>query len=126
LFVALLIRLVVTGAAFAIAASILDGMDVSGGVFAYLWIAIVFGIVNVIIGTVVRILTLPLTIITLGLFSILVNAFLLEITDALAGDLSIDSFFWTAIWGALIVSIASVAIEIIIRLLVPPVATDTD
>jgi putative membrane protein len=126
LFVALLIRLAVTGAAFAIAASILDGMDISGGVFAYLWIAVLFGIVNVLIGTVVRILTLPLTIITLGLFSILVNAFLLEITDALTGDLSIDKFFWTAIWGALIVSIASVVIEIIIKLLVPATATDTD
>ena len=119
MFVALLIRLAVTGAAFAIAASILDGMDVTGGVIAYIWIAILFGIVNVFIGTIVRLLTLPLTIITLGLFSIVVNAFLLEITDALTSDLSIDKFFWTAIWGALIISIASVAIELIIKLLVP-------
>lgn len=119
MFVALLIRLAVTAAAFAIAASILDGMDVSGGVVSYLWIAILFGIVNVFIGTIVRLLTLPLTIMTLGLFSIVVNALLLEITDALTSDLSIDKFFWTAIWGALIISIASVAIELIIKLLVP-------
>ena len=119
MFVALLIRLAVTGVAFAIAASILDGMDVSGGVTAYIWIAILFGIVNVFIGTIVRLLTLPLTIMTLGLFSIVVNAFLLEITDALTSDLSIDKFFWTAIWGALIISIASVSIELIIKLLVP-------
>jgi putative membrane protein len=119
LFVALLIRLAITGAAFAVAASILDGMDVTGGFFSYVWIAILFGIVNVLIGTIVRILTLPLTIITLGLFSIIVNAFLLEITDALTSDLSIDDFFWTAIGAALIISIASMVIEVIIGLLVP-------
>jgi putative membrane protein len=119
LLVALLIRLSITGAAFAIAAATLAGMNVTGGVLAYLWIAIVFGIVNAIIGTVLRILTFPLTVLTLGLFAILVNAFLLKITDSLTGDLTIDSFFWTAIWATLIISIAGVVIDIIISLLVP-------
>ena len=48
---------------------------------------------------------LPLTVITLGLFSIVVNAFLLVIVDAITGDLTIDSFFWTAILAALILSV---------------------
>ncbi len=124
MFVALLIRLAITGMAFAVAAWLLDGMDVTGGFFAYLWIAILFGIVNAIVGTILRILTVPLTVLTLGLFSIIVNALLLELTDALTSDLNIDSFFWTAIGAALIISITSVVIDIIIALLVPKPARD--
>ena len=124
MFVALLIRLAITGMAFAVAAWLLDGMDITGGFFAYLWIAILFGIVNAIVGTILRILTFPLTVLTLGLFSIIVNALLLELTDALTSDLNIDSFFWTAIGAALIISITSVVIDIIIALLVPKPARD--
>jgi putative membrane protein len=124
MFVALLIRLAITGMAFAVAAWLLDGMDITGGFFAYLWISILFGIVNAIVGTILRILTFPLTVLTLGLFSIIVNALLLELTDALTSDLNIDSFFWTAIGAALIISITSVVIDIIIALLVPKPARD--
>ena len=53
-------------------------MDVSGGVGAYIWVSALFGIVNVLIGTVLRLLTLPLMLLTLGLFSIVVNAILLR------------------------------------------------
>ena len=124
MFVALLIRLAITGTAFAIAAWLLDGMDITGGFFAYLWIAILFGLVNAIVGTILRILTFPLTVLTLGLFSIIVNALLLELTDALTSDLEIDAFFWTAIGAALIISISSMVIDLIIVLLVPKPARD--
>ena len=66
-----------------------------------------------------RILTLPLTVITLGLFSIIVNAFLLVIVDAITGDLTIDSFFWTAILAALILSFVGVLIDVAIRAILP-------
>ena len=115
----LLVRWIVVAIAFAITAGLLDGMDLSGGVTGALWIALVFGIVNAVIGTVLRILTLPLTVITLGLFSIIVNAFLLVIVDAITSDLSIDSFFWTAILAALILSVVGVLIDVVIRTLVP-------
>jgi putative membrane protein len=95
----LLIRGAVLAAAFAITTWLLSGMDVSGGFWAYLWVSALFGIVNAIIGTILRILTLPLTLLTLGLFAIVVNALMLELTDALTSHLTIDDFFWTAIWG---------------------------
>lgn len=114
---ALFVRLLITGAAFAVAAAVLDGMDVSGGFFTYLWIAAIFGVVNAIIGTILRILTFPLTLLTLGLFAIIVNALLLEITDGLTSHLTIDEFWWTAIWGALIIAVVSVVIESIIGLI---------
>ena len=107
-----LMYLVVVAAAFAITSWLLSGMSVSGGVFAYLWIALLFGIINAILGTILRILTLPLTVLTLGLFSIIVNALLLQITDALSSHLTIDHFFWTAIWAAIILSVVTVILEL--------------
>jgi putative membrane protein len=113
-----LIYLVVVAAAFAITSWLLSGMSVSGGVFAYLWIALLFGLVNAILGTILRIFTLPLTVLTLGLFSIIVNAVLLDITDALSSHLTIDHFFWTAIWAAIILSVVTVILELIVGALV--------
>ncbi len=112
--VALLIRWAVLAVAFAITSWLLTGMSVSGGVFAYLWVSALFGIVNAIIGTILRILTLPLTLLTLGLFSIVVNAILLNITDGLTSHLTIDHFWWTAIWAAIILAIVSVVLELIV------------
>ena len=50
---------------------------------------------------------------TLGLFAVIVNAILLSITDALSSHLTIDDFFWTAIWAAIIL-VVTVALQLII------------
>jgi putative membrane protein len=110
--------LVVVAAAFAITSWLLTGMNVSGGVFSYLWVALIFGIVNAVIGTILRIITLPLTLLTLGLFSIIVNALLLAITDAITSHLTIDHFWWTAIWGALILSFVTVMLQVILAMFI--------
>ena len=111
----LLIRWAVLAGAFAVTTWLLSGMEVSGGFWGYLWVSALFGIVNAIIGTVLRILTLPLTLLTLGLFSIVVNALMLELTDALTSHLTIDEFWWTAIWGAIIIAIVAVILDLILR-----------
>ena len=110
----LLVRWVVLAVAFAITAWLLSGMSVSGGVGGYLWIAALFGVVNAILGTILRLLTLPLMIITLGLFSIVVNALMLELVDAISDHLTIDHFFWTTIWAAIILSIVSMILELFV------------
>ena len=104
-------------AAFAITAWLLSGMDISGGFGSYLWIALLFGVINAIIGTFLRIITLPLTILTLGLFSIVINAVLLDITDGITDHLSIDHFWWTAIWAAAILAFVSVCLQELARAL---------
>ena len=115
----LLVRLAIIMAAFGVTAWLLDGMEMSGGFFGYLWVAILFGLVNAIVGTFLRILTLPLTLITLGLIAVLVNAFLLEITDWLTDNLTIDEFWWTTIWASIILAIVIVLLEFVVaRLLV--------
>lgn len=114
MLVALLLRWLVFAVAFAVTAWILDGMDVSGGFGTYLWLALLFGIVNAIVGTILRLLTLPLMLITLGLFSLVINAFLLQILDWISDHFTIDRFFWTAIWGAIILAIVSVLLELLV------------
>ena len=111
----IVIRWVVLAVAFGITSWLLSGMDVSGGVGAYLWIAALFGIVNAVLGTLLRLLTLPLMIITLGLFSIIVNAAMLELVDAISSHLTIDDFFWTAIWAAIILAITAVTLDLIVE-----------
>lgn len=111
----LLIRWAVLAGAFAVTAWILSGVDVTGGAWGYIWVSALFGIVNAIIGTILRIVTFPLTLLTLGLFSVVVNALLLQITDGLSSHLTIDGFWWTAIWAAIILSLASVIIEMMVN-----------
>jgi putative membrane protein len=108
----LLITWAVLALAFALTAWILSGLTVSGGFWGYVWVSALFGVVNAIIGTILRLLTLPLIILTLGLFAVIVNALLLELTDWLTRYLTIDSFFWTAIWAAIILSICTMVLDL--------------
>ena len=118
----LLIRWAVLAGAFAVTAWLVSGVDVSGGAWGYIWVSLLFGIVNVFIGTILRILTLPLTLLTFGLFLIVVNALLLELTDALSSHLAIDDFFWTAIFAAIILSLATMLLDWVVRSVLAPAA----
>lgn len=107
----LLVTWVVVAVAFGITSRLLPGMDVSGGFGSYLWVSALFGLVNAVVGTILRRLTLPFTLLILGLFSLIITAILLSITDALTDSLTIDEFFWTAIWAAIILSFVTVVLE---------------
>jgi putative membrane protein len=125
-FVRFLIGWALLAVAFGITSWLLSGMEVSGGIWGYIWVSAVFGIVNAIIGTILRLFTLPLILLTFGLFAVLVNALLLQITDALTSHLTIDEFWWTAIWAAIILSLVSFVLAVAARTLVlreRPVAT---
>jgi putative membrane protein len=115
--VGFLIGWAVLAVAFAVTSRLLTGMDVSGGVWGYIWVSAIFGLVNAVIGTFLRIVTLPFRLVTLGLISLLVNALLLTITDALTDHLSIDEFWWTAIWAAIILAIVTVVLQVVVQML---------
>jgi putative membrane protein len=121
----LLVRITVIAAAFGVTAWLLDGMDMSGGFFGYLWVAILFGLVNAIVGTILRLLTLPLILLTLGLFAIIINALLLEIVDWLTDNLTIDEFWWTSIWASIILAIVMVLLDWVVRIFVVKKAEST-
>jgi putative membrane protein len=114
LFVSAVIHFVAEAVAIWVATAIIPGIDVYGGVATYLWIALLFGIVNAIIGTILRLLTLPLIILTLGLMSFAITVAMLSLTAALSSKLDIDGF-WSAVGAALVVAVVSAVIEGISR-----------
>ena len=71
----------------------------------YLWIALIFGVVNAVVGPVLRLISLPFVLLTLGLFLLIINAALLGLTAALTDRLTVDGFL-TALIGGLILAIA--------------------
>jgi putative membrane protein len=83
-------------------------------------VAVIFGLVNAIIKPIVQILSIPLYILTLGLFHIVVNALMLWITARITEHtthwgLQIDHFWWTAIWAAIALSIVSWLLSLLSR-----------
>jgi putative membrane protein len=112
---AILIKWAIIALAFAVTAKLLDGVSVNGGFWAYVWVSLLFGLVNVIIGTILRLITLPLTILTFGLFLIVINAFLITITDWLTSDLTVDDFFWDAILAAIIIGLTTAILDYAFR-----------
>jgi len=71
-----------------------------------LWAALVVGLINATVGWVLKILTLPLTLVTLGIFWIVINAVVLELATLLAPGLRISGF-WAAFVGAVVLSLVN-------------------
>ena len=102
----LLIRLVINAFALWFAALIVDGLTLEGNVLQILLVAAIFGLINALIKPLLKLITAPLIIVTLGLFTLLINAFLLWLTSLLTDVLTVESI-WAAILGALIISVVS-------------------
>ncbi len=119
-----LLRVIVNAIAIWLATLILGGLEVVGGdsagerVLVFLVVALVFGLVNAIVKPVVKLLSLPLYLLTLGLFTLVVNAAMLWLTGWISQQtdygLRIDNF-WTALVGALIISVASFLLSLVVR-----------
>ena len=105
-----LVRLLVNALALWVATRLVPGVTYSGEVLPFLGVAIVFGIVNSFIRPVAKLLTLPLIILTLGIFALVVNGLMLWLTSSLSESLGLGfhvSGFWAAFFGSLVVSIVS-------------------
>ena len=120
----LLLFWLLSALAFALTSWIVPGMDVSGGFWGYLWVSAVFGLVNAFIGTLLRFVTFPLIVLTFGLFAIVVNALVLAITDRLSDSLTIDEFWWDAIWAAIVLGLVTLVLQLILRAVVRPAEPD--
>jgi putative membrane protein len=114
----LLARIVVLAISFLIVDAMMDTVTVSGGFIGALGLGVLYGLVSGLIGTVLRLLSLPLMIITLGLFEFVINAFLLLLTDWLTDWLEVDGFM-SALGAAVILSIASALVGLAMSALVP-------
>ncbi len=107
----LFIRWLALGGAIWAAAYAIPGIEVKNGDFVtYAGIALIFGLINATIGTLAKILTFPITILSLGLSMLVVNGAMLLITDSVSDALKIATT-WDAILGAFLIAIASAIIN---------------
>jgi putative membrane protein len=100
-----LVRMLITAISLWLAALVVPGMNLAG-FGTVLGAALVLGIVNAFVRPIVILLTLPLTILTLGLFLLVVNAMMLGLVSAMFSGFSISGF-WSAVFGAIFVSFFS-------------------
>jgi putative membrane protein len=100
------IRLFVNALALAFAAWLLDGIEMSGDFADVLLVALVFGILNAILKPILLFFSIPLLILTLGLFALVVNALMLMLTARLLDDFAVSGF-WSALLGSVVISIVT-------------------
>ena len=113
MLVRLLLRFVLLALIIGIVAEIVPGIHVHGGFGSLLWIALIFSLVNLILGTILRLLSLPFIIVTFGLFLLVIDAALLGFTAWLTSDLDVDGF-WSAVLGGFLIAIFSWLAELIL------------
>ena len=120
-----LLRAGLTGLALWVVTKFVAGVGFVGGdstlqrVGIIFVVAVIFGLVNAFIKPIVQLISLPLYIVTLGLFHVVVNALMLWITSRITENtthwgLYIDDFWWTAIWAAIVLSVVSWLLSLVI------------
>ena len=108
-----LIRLSLNALALLIVSTVIPGIEVRG-VLPALSAAFFLGLVNAVVRPIILILTLPLTIVTLGLFIPVINAFLLKLVSLMIQGFEVHGF-WSAVFGALLLSIVSGLLSLFIN-----------
>ena len=113
-----LVRLLINAAALWVATRVVVGVTFSGGWIPFFAVALIFGVVNTVVGFATKILTFPLILVTLGLFIFIINGLMLWLTSAVSGALGLGfrvAGFWPAFWGALVVSLVSTVLSLMTR-----------
>ena len=89
---------------------LVPGIRINGGALTYLWVALLFGLINAIIGGILKVLTFPITFITLGVF--VVNAMMLSLTARWSSALDVRDF-WSAFFACLIISAITTIVNVL-------------
>lgn len=109
----LVIRLFINAVALWVAARFVPGIELSGEFLPILLVAAVFGLVNALIKPFVLLLSIPVVVLTLGLFTLVINALMLMLTAAMVGALSVEGF-GAAFLGSLLISIVSLLFSLVL------------
>jgi putative membrane protein len=115
-----ILRLAINAIALYLSVWILPGLDLTGGVVSLLWIALIFGVVNALLGPLLKFLSCGLILLTLGLFTLVINTFLFWLTYVVSNSFGLgliiyDPIWWNAFLGAVIVSVVSFIMSMILK-----------
>jgi putative membrane protein len=114
------LRWAINAIALYLAVLILPGIDLRSNLVSILWLALIFGLVNALFRPLIQLLTCPLIMLTLGLFTLVINTFLFWLTSVIGqsfgfGLLIADPVWWNAFLGGLVVSVVSVVMTLILK-----------
>jgi putative membrane protein len=103
-----------------LAVLILPGIDLRSDLVSILWLALIFGLINALFRPLLQFLTCPLILLTLGLFTLVINTFLFWLTSVIGQSLGFgliisDPVWWNAFLGGLVVSIVSIMMTMILK-----------
>ena len=113
----LLLRWLINGVALYVADKLVDGIGADGDWQVLLFMALIFGLVNALIRPILKLLTCPLIMLTLGLFTLVINALMLMLASWLGKQLGLGfhvAGFLPAFWGALVISVVSFVLTMLI------------
>ena len=115
-----ILRLAINAIALYLAVLIVPGIDLRGNLASIIWLALIFGLVNALFRPLLKFLTCGLIMLTLGLFTLVINTFLFWLTSIIGQSFGIgliitDPIWWNAFLGAVVVSIVSVVMTLILK-----------
>lgn len=112
-----LLRVLINSLGLFVAVKLVPGIRSDGSAWTLVGVALVFGVLNAFIRPVLKLLTCPLIILTLGLFTFILNAVMLALTSSLSEALGLQfeaPLFWPAFLGALVVSLVSAVMSVLV------------
>jgi len=117
-----IIWVVVNALAVAAATLLLDGIRLTGGsqedkAITLVLVALIFGVINAVLGPIIKLLSLPFIILTLGLLLLVINALLLLLTSFVSQEVGLGfdvDGFWTAVFGSIIITVTSWILEAVL------------
>ena len=113
-----ILRWLINAVAIFLAIRFVPGISLGGGLVAIIWLALIFGLVNAFLRPLLQILTCPLIILTLGLFTLLINTFLFWLTASIGTLFGIHMTiqgFLPAFLGGLVISVVSILLSVILK-----------
>ena len=114
-----LIRIIINGFALYAAVALVSGIQPQNpNPISYVWLALIFGVLNALLKPILKFLTCPFILLTLGLFTLIINTGLFYLTGWIGQQFAVGftiTNFWAALLGALIVSIVSMFLEVIFK-----------
>ena len=107
-----------TAASLWVAVWLIDGLQFDGEWYQFVLVAAILGLANAIVKPILKLFSLPLILLTLGLFLVVVNALVLSLVIWLSGvfelGLTSDGFFWSTFWAAVVVSLVGWLLDFVI------------
>jgi len=113
-----ILRWMINALALYLAVRIVPGIAYSGEWTGFLWLALIFGLLNALLRPILKFFALPLIVITLGLFTLIINTGLLMLTSFIGQNFGIGftvDGFWQALLGSLVISLVSIVMGVILR-----------